>query len=386
MTKYYLYYVLIYGGLGAFIPYIVPYLEGSLNLSVSQIGIITSIPSIIGILVVPLWGIITDVTKKDKRILGICIAINCLIMGLYSSVKLFPILLLVATLAEAFRYAISPLADNITTDYCKHNDVNYGFIRSGGSVGFALVSFLTGQLIKITANSRIIFLVYIVLFVISLFVLPFLNSKKYDEEETMKGSTLKRDLKELIKDKSYLWLLVIVICTISISEVTNAYQGLYLIDLGASQGDIGTLVIFTALPEILFMAKINKLVEKFGYKKVFQIGAITFLIRWLTCLFATSPTMFILTAPLTALAFSIMLVSYIGYIKEKFSSEIQATALTLTSMAIGVSSALIKLPVGLGIDVFGLKVLYILSIVVTFIGFIVCTIKREKAKETKTIG
>lgn len=64
MTKYYLYYVLIYGGLGAFIPYIVPYLEGSLNLSVSQIGIITSIPSIIGILVVPLWGIITDVTKR----------------------------------------------------------------------------------------------------------------------------------------------------------------------------------------------------------------------------------------------------------------------------------------------------------------------------------
>src|SRR3712207_7077780 len=47
-----------------------------------------------------------------------------------------------------------------------------------------------------------------------------------------------------------------------------------------------------------------------------------------SCLFATSPTMFILTAPLTALAFSIMLVSYIGYIKEKFSSEIQATALT----------------------------------------------------------
>ncbi|WP_416906723.1 MFS transporter, partial [Paraclostridium sordellii] len=41
MTKYHLYYVLIYGGLGAFIPYIVPYLEGSLNLSVSQIGIIT---------------------------------------------------------------------------------------------------------------------------------------------------------------------------------------------------------------------------------------------------------------------------------------------------------------------------------------------------------
>ena len=31
MTKYYLYYVLIYGGLGAFIPYIVPYLEGSLE-------------------------------------------------------------------------------------------------------------------------------------------------------------------------------------------------------------------------------------------------------------------------------------------------------------------------------------------------------------------
>ncbi|MGL5641424.1 MAG: MFS transporter [Paraclostridium sp.] len=386
MTKYYLYYVLIYGGLGAFIPYIVPYLEGSLGLSVAQIGIITSIPSIIGILVVPLWGIITDVTKKDKRILGICIAINCVIMGMYSSVKLFPILLLVATLAEAFRYAISPLADNITTDYCKHNNINYGIIRSGGSVGFALISFLTGQLIKVTSNSRIIFLVYIVLFVASLLVLPFLNSKKYDEVEKMEGSTLKKDLKELIKDKSYLWLLAIVICTISISEVTNAYQGLYLIDLGASQGDIGTLVIFTALPEIFFMAKINKLVLKYGYKKVFKIGILTFLLRWITCLFATSPTMFILTAPLTALAFSIMLVAYIGYIKEKFSSEIQATALTITSMAIGISSAVIKLPVGLGIDVFGLEILYIISIVITIIGFIVCSIKKEDSNKTKTIG
>lgn len=383
MKKYYLYYVLIYGGLGAFIPYIVPYLDGALNLSASQIGIITSVPSIIGILVVPLWGIITDVTKQDKKILGICVAINCVIMGMYSSVKMFPILLLVATLAEAFRYAISPLADNIATDYCKHNNVNYGIIRSGGSVGFALISFLTGQLIKVTANSRIIFLVYIALFIVSLLVLPFLNSKKYDEEEKMETSTLKKDLKELLKDKSYLWLLLIVISTISISEVTNAYQGLYLIELGASQGDIGTLVIFTALPEIFFMAKINKLVLKYGYKNVFKIGILTFLLRWITCLFASSPTMFIITAPLTALAFSIMLVAYIGYIKEKFSSEIQATALTITSMAIGISSSIIKLPVGLGIDVFGLKILYIMSIVITFIGFIVCMLKKEKSDEIK---
>ena len=378
MTKYYLYYVLIYGGLGAFIPYIVPYLEGSLNLSATQIGIITSIPSIIGILVVPLWGIITDITKKDKKILGICVAINCLIMGMYSSVKLFPVLLIVATLAEAFRYAISPLADNITTDYCKHKNLNYGIIRSGGSVGFALVSFLTGQLIKVTSDSKIIFLVYIVLFVASLIVLPFLDSKKYDgKEEKLEESTMKKDLKELVKDKSYLWLLAIVICTISISEVTNAYQGLYLIDLGASAGDIGILVIFTALPEIFFMSKINGLVLKYGYKKVFKIGTLTFLVRWMTCLFATSPIMFILTAPLTALAFSIMLVAYIGYIKDKFSSEIQATALTLTSMAIGISSALIKLPVGLGIDVFGLKTIYILSIVITCLGFVVCSVKKE---------
>lgn len=378
MKKYYLYYVLIYGGLGAFIPYIVPYLEGSLNLSATQIGIITSIPSIIGILVVPLWGIITDITKKDKKILGICVAINCLIMGMYSSVKLFPVLLIVATLAEAFRYAISPLADNITTDYCKHKNLNYGIIRSGGSVGFALISFLTGQLIKVTSDSKIIFLVYIILFVASLIVLPFLDSKKYDgKEEKLEDSTMKKDLKELIKDKSYLWLLAIVICTISISEVTNAYQGLYLIDLGASAGDIGILVIFTALPEIFFMSKINGLVLKYGYKKVFKIGTLTFLARWMTCLFATSPMMFILTAPLAALAFSIMLVAYIGYIKDKFSSEIQATALTLTSMAIGISSALIKLPVGLGIDVFGLKTIYILSIVITCLGFAVCSVKKE---------
>lgn len=378
MKKYYLYYVLIYGGLGAFIPYIVPYLEGSLNLSATQIGIITSIPSIIGILVVPLWGIITDITKKDKKILGICVAINCLIMGMYSSVKLFPVLLIVATLAEAFRYAISPLADNITTDYCKHKNLNYGIIRSGGSVGFALVSFLTGQLIKVTSDTRIIFLVYIILFVVSLIVLPFLDSKKYDgKEEKLEESTMKKDLKELVKDKSYLWLLAIVICTISISEVTSAYQGLYLIDLGASAGDIGILVIFTALPEIFFMSKINGLVLKYGYKKVFKIGTLTFLVRWITCLFATSPMMFILTAPLTALAFSTMLVAYIGYIKDKFSSEIQATALTLTSMAIGISSALIKLPVGLGIDVFGLKTIYILSIVITCLGFVVCSVKKE---------
>ena len=93
--------------------------------------------------------------------------------------------------------------------------------------------------------------------------------------------------------------------------------------------------------------------------------------------------MFIITAPLTALAFSIMLVAYIGYIKEKFSSEIQATALTITSMAIGISSSIIKLPVGLGIDVFGLKILYIMSIAITFIGFIVCMLKKEKSDEIK---
>lgn len=54
ILKFQLFYFVLVGAVGAFTPYINVYLENSIELSGSQIGLITAIALVIGVCVIPL--------------------------------------------------------------------------------------------------------------------------------------------------------------------------------------------------------------------------------------------------------------------------------------------------------------------------------------------
>lgn len=369
MTKFYAQYLALFIGLGAYNTFLPVYLENTLGFSSSKVGMIVSIPSIIGILFVPIWGLLSDLLKKQKSILWINILMSLLFTGVYIVTKSFVAVLIVATFLEMFRNSILPLTDSLTTSYCKENNKNYGGIRVVGSMSFAIASFLCGQLIKITNNDLMFFYVFMVSMIGCLIICPTLDTtNKIEQKEKL---NLKQDLPNLFKNKAYFLILLCGVCVASLTEAMMAYQGIHLMSLGAGSELVGLLTVFMVIPELYFMVKSKDLVEKYGMVNMIGFASLSLLLRWSIYMFTSNPWIFMIATSMHGVAISIMTICAFDFIGKVVDKKLYTTSMTVYTFTIGVSYSLMKLLYGTMIDLFGINSIFIFSIGISLFSFVV---------------
>ena len=369
MSKFYMKYLILFIGLGAYNTFLPVYLENTLGFSSSQVGIIVSIPSILGIIFVPIWGLLSDLMNKQKLILWINVLVSLLCAVIYTITKSFLAVFIVAIFLEMFRNSILPLTDTITTAYCEKTNKNYGNIRVIGSLFFAVASFLCGQLIKMTNNELIFFYVFIVSMIGCLIITPTLPTLESNTKS--EKVNLKQDLPLLFKNKAYLLILLCGICVNSLTEAMASYQGIHLINLGAGSDLVGLLTVFMVLPELFFMVKTKSLLEKYGMVKMISFASIALILRWVVYLFTSNPLIFMIATSMHGVAISIIIICSFDFIGKVVDKKLYTTSMTVYSFTIGISYSLMKLLYGGLIDMFGIKSIFIFSIGVSLFSFVV---------------
>ena len=369
MSKFYMKYLILFIGLGAYNTFLPVYLENTLGFSSSQVGIIVSIPSILGIIFVPIWGLLSDLMNKQKLILWINVLVSLLCAVIYTITKSFLAVFIVAIFLEMFRNSILPLTDTITTAYCEKTNKNYGNIRVIGSLFFAVASFLCGQLIKATNNDLMFFYVFIVSMIGCLIITPTLPTLESNTKP--EKVNLKQDLPLLFKNKAYLLILLCGICVNSLTEAMASYQGIHLINLGAGSDLVGLLTVFMVLPELFFMVKTKSLLEKYGMVKMISFASIALILRWVVYLFTSNPLIFMIATSMHGVAISIIIICSFDFIGKVVDKKLYTTSMTVYSFTIGISYSLMKLLYGGLIDMFGIKSIFIFSIGVSLFSFVV---------------
>lgn len=369
MSKFYAKYLTLFIGLGAYNTFLPVYLENTLGFSSSQVGMVVSIPSIIGIIFVPIWGLISDLMKKQKSVLWINILMSLLFTGLYIITDSFIAILVVATFLEMFRNSILPLTDSITTSYCSENNKNYGGIRVIGSMSFAISSFLCGQLIKMTNSNLMFFYVFMVSMIGCLIITPTLDAtSKVEHKEKL---NLKEDLPKLFKNRAYILILICGVCVASLTEAMMAYQGIHLMSLGAGPELVGLLTVFMVIPELFFMVKSKGLLDKYGLVKMISFASCALLIRWVVYALTSNPLVFMLATPMHGIAISIIIICAFDFIGKVVDKKLYTTSMTVYTFTLGVSCSLMKLLYGTMIDLFGINAIFIFSIGVSLFSFVV---------------
>lgn len=369
MSKFYMKYLILFIGLGAYNTFLPVYLENTLGFSSSQVGIIVSIPSILGIIFVPIWGLLSDLMNKQKLILWINVLVSLLCAVIYTITKSFLAVFIVAIFLEMFRNSILPLTDTITTAYCEKTNKNYGNIRVIGSLFFAVASFLCGQLIKMTNNDLMFFYVFIVSMIGCLIITPTLPTLESNTKP--EKVNLKQDLPLLFKNKAYLLILLCGICVNSLTEAMASYQGIHLMNLGAGSDLVGLLTVFMVLPELFFMVKTKSLLEKYGMVKMISFASIALILRWVVYLFTSNPLIFMIATSMHGVAISIIIICSFDFIGKVVDKKLYTTSMTVYSFTIGISYSLMKLLYGGLIDMFGIKSIFIFSIGVSLFSFVV---------------
>ena len=338
ILKFQVFYFLLIGAVGCFTPYINVYLEQSIGLNGSQIGLITAISLILGVCVIPLWGIIGDKTRKYNLMLMISLAASIVVLYFYSKQTVYIGVIVFALMLEVARLGSTPMADTITMNYTAKIGGNYGSIRGMGSLGYMLG-----------------------------------DPKEEEKEKPQKGN-----FKELLTNKNFIFILVLIMITQIVVDSSGAYAGNHLIStLKGDNSLISWLTFVQVLPEFLFLMVASQIIKRLGYKKFFTIATALMAIRLFVYAFIPNSYVFVLISIVHCLGVACSTVASLAYIREVVNPAVFGTAITLLNAAMSIAKAIYGYIFGSIYQYFGSYKIFLISAIIVVVALvIIVTTKR----------
>lgn len=260
---------------------------GEIGLSNFQIGILTSVPGLIGILAQPVWGVFSDRAKYKKTALIIAtlgggVAYLCL-----GFTKEFMILMIGLTAAAAFHNPVMSISGSIALEHTENNGGSFGHIRLGGTVGYIAGALFLGIILNSSLNGMyLIFGAVVLVSCVFAMLLPPVEGHQHGREKVSYTAVL--------KDKKI--LLVLIICFFG--STTNMFYISFftkrLGDLGIDNGVTGIITVISVLLEIPFLMFSGRLYKKFSIWQWLAAGLLLNSFRWLVLGFADNVPMIII--------------------------------------------------------------------------------------------
>ncbi len=370
LKNYYLYYIVTYIGIGAYFPFLNVYLEKNIGLSGLQIGQIGSFTLFVGMLASPLWGMICDKTKKYKTMLAIMTVMTTLAVYFLFNAYTYVYVLFLLSVQTFSRAALFPVMDSLTMAYCDQHGKDFAPIRGLGSAGYVAGSFAAGLAADWMGFDGAFLTVFMICFIASLGPLFMLDKPEMKSNTGVKSSMVK-DFGELIKNKKYIFILCCTIPTICVMNSGCGFAGNHLVTtLGSNQSIISWFTMMCALPEVVFIAVFNKILDRFGYKKLFIVALLTQMLRFAVYAFIPSSLTFLAITTVHAISTAIGTVGVMNYIKKVVEPHIMTTAFTLYGSFVSLIQAIFNIVFGKMYMSINSYSIFIASLIITGIGLI----------------
>lgn len=343
-------YLMYYIAMGVYFPFIGLYFEKELGFTGKQIGTILGMGPIIMMFSLPLFGMISDKLKRPKLIILLLIIMASILSFSIQYYNSFTRVLLVILFFELFKGPIGHLNDSITIKLTDKYNLNYSGIRTWGSIGFVVGSVVIGFVVRNTGFSSIFPFVTLFLILSGSFVLSY-PIVEY-EKESIKLTT---DLPSLVRNKNYICIVLIACLTFVMSDVQNAYNGIFISSLGGSVKQVGYATIFTVFFELVLMKYNKKLLNRFGIKKVLLTAVLALFLRYIISYFSVNIWMFYIAISMHGLSVALVLPTVLVYMYSIVPKKMNATAITIYGSIAAMISATLYYIIGFIYDEFNLR-------------------------------
>jgi oligosaccharide:H+ symporter len=328
-----LFYLGYFSAMGVYLPYLGLYL-GSVGFSGTQIGLAASFFPLAGVVMPPLWGLLSDRFGWRKYLL-----MAALLAAILTSLLLWLIahsfamlLIFLILLAIAISPAI-PLADAMTLQWIDERGGSYGAIRVYGSAGFLIAAIVAGTILNAVGIASLFLLLAAV------FCAPFLASFFMPgQSKASMARANSRELLFLLRDRVLLLFLLFCMIGYGTFAAYNTFFGLYLRSLGIDTAAIGLASGMASLSELPIMMLSPLLLKRLGVKWLLIIGLSVAVVRWLGyTIFTDYPMLFFFTL-LHGVAFASFYVASVTFLDQRVPLPLRTTGQTLfygTSFGLG---------------------------------------------------
>ncbi|MCT4596244.1 MAG: MFS transporter [Anaeromicrobium sp.] len=375
--KFFTYYFVYFGSLPMFTLFIPIFLKNK-GFTQTKIGILLSLAQIIGIGAMPFWANITDKSKSKNNVLKGILICSAIAMFTFSKMDNEYFLYILYGLFAFFNCALIFLGDTITLEVADKNNLDYGKIRIGGTLGFSVFAIVAGKIASIKLDY--VFIAYVIVIILSIGVLSTLP--KVEGHGTKKN---KGNVGLLLKNKSIrivLFFNAMIFITIAFY---NSFFSIYFNELTGDSLLMGVAFFMAAFTEMPFLLKSKYILKKMGPYKLMMSGLVVTCVRWIIMSFNYNPYMAILLQCLHGWGFIVFTYVMINYVYNNVPKELRASGQSLVSLsgAAGVSGIIGNQLGGYLSDVFGVRNVF-LGNGIFLLGVIIlmmCFYPRDKACE-----
>lgn len=362
----------LYFALGSSLPLLSEYLV-KIGFTGTQVGTVFSIGTFMTIIFQPLWGFVADRTNQIKRVLIFLTIISAAIAFIFPFFKTYAMIIIIYALLQIFFCGTLPLNDAGIL----HSPYPYGSIRLFGALGFAIAVQISAFLADYVSK----YMIFILTGAALLLVVYFANKIKFnnDNSEAMN----KKLLKELFKNKDYLFFILVGFFIGGTINAHNTYFGLLYLELGGQVTGIGFAFLLFAMSEVPCLKASTFIIKKIGINSYLILAGALFCIRWFFYGMAPSPNVVLMTFFLQGLSLGSFLAGTAEYIKLHTKKSQTATAITFyNSIALGIGAMICIFLSGIIMDAYSVATVYKFYFAWSLVGFLLLValvVKERKA-------
>ena len=323
------FYLCYFVAVATYTPYLSLYLR-AVHLNGSQIGLIASLSPLVGVVLPPLWGTLSDRFGWRKRLLNLSLLVVALVAPTVALAHTFGALLaLVGVLAIALS-PVAPLADATTLDWLRrHGDSGgYGAVRVYGSFGYTVASFAVGAVYAGRGLLRLFPLYGALMFVA--FLVSLTAPRQRLEVLLARGA----GVGDLVRDGALLTFLPLCALGYATYASYNTFFALYLTGLGASTPVVGGATALAALAELPLMLLAGPLMARLGVKRLLLLGLCAASVRWTAYGLLHDYRAAVAVGLLNGVSFAGFYVAAVTYVDRRVPPRLRATGQTLFNAAV----------------------------------------------------
>jgi len=344
-------YALLFGAVGAYIPYLSVYLS-SKGLDLGTIGALIALQATVSLVAAPSWGALAD-RRGDVR--GPILVATFLSAG---AAILFALVsgpfLLAASIAllAAGASGITPMVDSRAVRLVGHRD-RFGRARAWGSAAFIVIAFASGAAIGRFGPVGM-FALYGPLLVatgLAAFVLlrmpgedlagagrsPGTRSRGRGTAAALSAFSLTTIVGAIRQPVIGLFFVASIVVWTAFATL-QTFVSLRVIQLGGDATVVGATWSIGALTEIPLMLAFPNLARRFGAERLVLVGAVAFGLRAAGVALVSAPWLIVAVSPLGGIGFAFFYVGTVTWVAGALPREVQATAqgvFTGTAVSIG---------------------------------------------------
>lgn len=381
-TKLSFVYILIYGALGCFSPFLVYYFQEK-GLSYTEMGIGFSIISITSVIAQPIWGFITDKYSNKRTILIVSMIFSSLAVYSLIFADGFYFIMLSLILLLIFQSPATPVADA----YCyeiitEHKNIQYGRIRLMGSFGYAVLALFLGYLVKAFGiNSS--YIVYSIVMSAGAFLVFTINFR----DKNKRAEIHFQDILNLIRNNRFVLLMLSVIFANIANGSNNSYIPLLIEKTGGNVTQLGMVWFIIAISELPAFFFATKLLNRYGELNVYILGMTFFALRYFLDSLCESYIPILAIQLLQGVTFTFYLIASLHYLNQITPANMKTSAITLHAASTGIGGVIGNLGGGMLLEHLSIFMLYKILALVCILGIVILVLlKSTDSLEAKGIA